>query len=296
MKQPFSVLTAILQKKLEPLYPKQTARRNAILLLEKLLDAKQEELITQKELSITEEQEELLEQWIDHLVTNRMPLQYILGSTDFLGLEILVTPPTLIPRPETEYWVSLFLENLQKNISLKIAKLDILDLCSGSGCIGLALAKNLPNSSVIALDIEQQAIELGIKNAHHNGITNIKFLQSDLFDAIGQRKFDLIVANPPYISHQEWQTLEPEVKDWEDPRALIANDDGYTLIKKIIEHAPEHLTTVHGWGQLWIEIGWQQSKTAYNYFQTSGFHTIETIKDLSHTDRTITGSIKTKSL
>ena len=159
-----------------------------------------------------------------------------MGSTPFAGLEILTQPPVLIPRPETEEWTVNLIEQLQ---GLPDKKLQILDLCTGSGCIALALADALPQAKIFGTDISDSALALANHNKIHNHIPNVEFLRSDLFAQIPQKfTFDLIVGNPPYIDEQEWNNLDPSVTQSEDKHALLAADHGLALIKKIIAAAP----------------------------------------------------------
>ena len=193
-------------------------------------------VLTHQEITWNDQFQELLDSIIDKLVNQHMPLAYILGSVPFCGLEILVKPPVLIPRPETEEWCANLIEQLQ---SLPKEPLWILDLCTGSGCIALALADALPKAKIIATDINNEALALAHQNAIHNSISNVEFIYSDLFDAIPTNfKFDLIVGNPPYIRPDDWQTLDPSVTIWEDKNALLASDNGLEIIKRIIETAP----------------------------------------------------------
>jgi release factor glutamine methyltransferase len=173
-------------------------------------------------------------------VTLSKPLAYIFGTTDFCGLEIICEEPILIPRTDTESWVIKLIDELRKMFLLDESlkkKFTILDLCTGSGCIALALASAFPEINVIGADIDLRAINLAKKNAAHNNITNAKFVQSDLFSEINLSKVDLIVSNPPYVTKEEYLILEDEVKNWESHIALIAEDNGLFFYKKIINQA-----------------------------------------------------------
>lgn len=245
-------------------------------------------------ITLTPEQRNILANWLDKLIQQKMPLQYILGSVPFGNLSILVEPPTLIPRPETEEWCLNLIERLSP---LYHQALTILDMCSGSGCIGLAFAQALPLSKVYALDISAQAIELGKKNAHHNAITNITFTQSDLFSAItSSHQFDLIVSNPPYIAHHYASSLDDSVTEWEDARALFADDDGLAIIKKIITIAPKYLKKNsllknHHLPQIALEIDHPQAAAVQLLLKNNDFNNIKTYYDLEGKERVIMGSI-----
>jgi release factor glutamine methyltransferase len=251
-------------------------------------------LIADKEIALSDQQEHTLARWVEEHAQQLKPLQYILGSVPFAQLDILVEPPVLIPRPETEEWCIHLIEQLKK---LPTQKIHILDLCTGSGCIALALAKALPESFIIGTDISEKALALAQKNAFHNKIKNVEFLFSDVYDRIAEKnKFDLIVANPPYITPQEWQTVSPMVKEWEDQHALVAEQEGLAIIRKIIEGARQFLVFNHEFAmlkipQLVIEIGYKQGKAVASIMEKAGFQDIAILHDLSGKDRLATGRL-----
>lgn len=256
----------------------------------------QASLIGHQAIHLTSEQQQQLQLWIDKQVTEAVPLQYLLGSVPFNSVEIFVEPPTLIPRPETEEWVASLTDMLQKN---SIAKLNILDLCTGSGCIALSLAKSFSNASCIGIDISEKAIALSKKNALHNNVRNISFIQSDLYEQVPLYDFDIIVSNPPYIDEQEWLYLDDSVRKWEDKRALIAPDQGLAIIKKIIMQAPERLRCnelleSYSIPQLLIEIDHTQGAAVQKLMQEAGFEKTTIMKDLEGKDRVVTGAILKK--
>jgi len=257
------------------------------------------EAITQKPASyffthdtvkLTPEQQEKLCSWLHAIIHEHTPLQYLIGSVPFGDLTLYVETPTLIPRPETEEWVLNLIAQLR---TLKNQQLAILDLCTGSGCIALALAQALPKAHVYATDISDKALALARKNAIHNQIANITFLHADLFAQIDPEfTFDIIVANPPYISREEWVTLEPSVKLWEDQQALVAADNGLAIVEKIIQQAPGYLRKNselqdNSIPQLLLEIGYQQGVQVYQLMRTYGYHHIQVLKDLAHQDRVV---------
>ena len=252
------------------------------------------ELITQETIMLDLEQKELLAQWLHLLVEEHMPIAYILGSVPFADIDILVQTPTLIPRPETEEWCLHIIEHLHQ---LDNKKIKILDIATGSGCIALALAHHLPQAEIIATDISDSALELAEKNREHNKIRNVTFIQSDLFASIptGMR-FDIIVSNPPYIAPAEWKSLEQSVSQWEDYNALIAQDDGFAIIKKIITHAPQFIQPNEEMKkknipQVAIEIGYQQGQHTKKLMQDAGYNEILIEKDLEKKDRFAVGRV-----
>lgn len=260
--------------------------------VEAITDKKKAALINQDIITLTDDQQKKLDQWLEKLITKKMPIQYLLGSVPFCNVTILVTPPTLIPRPETEEWCFNLINKLKR---LRNQKLTILDLCCGSGCIAIALAQALPCATIYACDIADSAIALTKKNSALNKVNNLIILQSDLFNALPKDiRFDLIVTNPPYITPAEWQTLDPSVTEWEDKYALVADDSGLALIKKIITQAPQHLRLnkelqEQSIPQLMIEIGYLQGPTVAALMRQAQYTDIKVDKDLEHKDRVVSG-------
>lgn len=248
-------------------------------------------LITETNFVLTPDQQKILEHWIVLLVDKQMPIQYILGTVPFCNLTLAVEPPVLIPRPETEEWVAHLCQQLEP---LQNKSLTILDLCTGSGCIALALAQALPYATVYAVDVAPYAIALARKNAERNNCTNIIFVQADLFAAFTQQNivFDLIVANPPYIALTEWQTLDLSVQQWEDALALTAPDNGLAVITRIIEQAPRYLKKniffeQYAVPQLVMEIDRTQANSVMQLMQTAGFMQAWVTQDFSGQDRVV---------
>lgn len=257
---------------------KQTAHQEAWWLLEKAMGKKQTTLITDGTLS--NKQEQMLLEWVRQRVQNKKPLQYILGSVPFCNLEILVEPPILIPRPETEEWVTWLISQLENK------PLNILDIGAGSGAIALALAQVLPEAQVTGIDINEQAIALANKNKAHNNITNATFLMSDLFEQLHDKTFDLIVSNPPYITEKEYATLNEQVTRWEDKQALVANDEGLAIYKQIIQDASNYLNATLNTPNIVLEIGYTQGP-AVSMLLEKEFVDITVHQDLEGKDRWI---------
>ncbi len=253
------------------------------------------QLVAQETLVLSSEQLQTLEQWLHQLITEKKPLQYILGTVPFGQLEIIVEPPVLIPRPETEEWVLWLLEKLKP---VENERLQILDIGTGSGAIGLSLANALPDATIIAMDIAIEALQLSAKNAEKNNITNFHLIESDLFANIPkQDRFDLIISNPPYIAQDEWEKLDQSVKKWEDKRALLANHQGLAIIDAIIKHAPDFLKPnqlfkKHGINQLYLEIGYKQKEQVVALMKVAGYTNIQVFIDMNKKDRVVSGSIK----
>jgi release factor glutamine methyltransferase len=265
----------------DPVLREQSARW----ILEAITKKKIAQLIAQDTIQLSEQQQATLTSWLDRIVNEHMPLQYLLGSVPFCNLDILVEPPILIPRPETEEWTTWLIEQLRP---LKHTKLQILDICSGSGCISLALAQALPHATVIA-------VALGRKNAAHNKTANITFVQSDLFnEVVSDKLFDLVVSNPPYISFAEFENLDTSVTTWEDPQALVAEDEGLAILRAIIEQAPDFLKFNQEMfdkhiPQVVLEIDYDQGHKVAQSMQENGYTDVTVHKDLEGKDRWVTG-------
>jgi release factor glutamine methyltransferase len=294
MKHQPSILVATIAQKLQKIYAQPAEQQQAAWwLLEKLTNLDQAHLLVSKEIELDSSQEEQLAQWINAHVNKNEPLQYILGSVPFASLDILIKPPILIPRPETEEWCINLCNQFEK---LKNKSLHILDLCTGSGCIALLLAKHFEKSQIVATDISDLALACARENAEHNKINNVRFLKSDLFESLDPSLFqyDLIVSNPPYIGSKEWKTLEPMVTEWEDRGALFSEHNGLAHIEKIIAKAPLFIRQNQDmqWLQLpqiVIEIGYRQGNQVKQLMRDALFEHVEIIKDLEGKDRIACG-------
>ena len=289
MNKKLSLIISDLTNKLMPVAKEESsAQAESWWILEHVTGSRRTEMLLKKEISLSCEQLKTLDSIVEQRTKSHKPLQYILGTVPFCNLEIFVTPPILIPRPETEEWTAWLIEDLKET---KQAKLVILDIGSGSGCITLALAKALPYSTVIGVDINQEAIRLGEKNKTHNKISNALFIHSNLYDELSQYKktVDMIVSNPPYIDQQDFDQLSEQVKLWEDKRALVAHDRGFDVHKKILQDA--HLYLKSG-GKVLIECGKGQADELKKIFKQNNFENIEIHNDMEKVGRWITGQLK----
>jgi len=290
--QEINNLVRDLAARLAPVYPDSAwAQRIAWRLLEHVTGKPRTALITRTLVAVSAGEQRALETAVVELVEQHKPLAYILGTVEFLGLTLAIEPPTLIPRNETEQWVGALVARLQQ---YRRQPLKILDLCTGSGCIALALAHQFPLSSVLGVDIAPQALELARRNARKLGLTNVVFIASDLYNNLDNNLapaslFDLIVTNPPYIAPEELASLEPSVARWEDPGALIAQDNGLALIKRIICDAPKFLNPQSPLAQVWIEIGHTQTGPVSELMSASGFSEVQVLDDLAGIPRVVIG-------
>ncbi len=295
MKHHITTLIAAIRKKLHTEYHDPVLmQQTAWWLIEALSGKKESTLLAQEEVELSDTQEQQLEVWINQLTMQHKPLQYILGNVPFGNLEIMVQPPILIPRPETEEWVLALIEELQP---FKNQQLSILDIGTGTGCVALALAQALPNAMVTAVDNDPRALALACTNAHHNHLHNVTFIESDVYAQVAPHdRYDLIVSNPPYITPDEWKTLDLSVTQWENPHALMALNEGLAIIEKIIAGAPEHLLAhsqlrTKNIPQLFIEIGYTQGKAVQTLMEQRGFTHVELHKDIENKDRVVAGRL-----
>lgn len=208
------------------------------------------------------------------------PGQYIHGSVQFYGLNIFVNSAVLIPRPETEILVDL-IANVLKTENLEVKK--CLDLCSGSGCIGLSLKNKFPDLSVYLSDISENALTVAKKNAEANHLV-AHFSQGDLFEPFLDQKFDYIVCNPPYISLKEYHELSPEVRGFEPILALVGGDSGYEFYERLSEALPRYLNPM---GRVWLEIGAGQGPAVLELFSGFPWKLAKLEKDWAGHDRFI---------
>lgn len=287
------LITHIQKQLLKEIPEELTAHQYAWWLLEALTKQTKTDLLLSKKLCLNHEQEQLLAQWIHDITELHKPIAYILGDIPFGPLSIMVRPPVLIPRPETEEWALNLIDQIKQSSA---TTLNILDLCTGSGCIALLFAYMLPNTHVYAVDICSDALTLAEKNRKKLEINNLTIIKSDLFYQLPDIKYDLIISNPPYITADEYDQLEPSVQQWEHKHALYAQNEGLFVINNIINEAPTYINPnralqEHGIKQLYIEIGWQQGDIVKKLMQKKGYTAITIEKDSAQKDRVVSGRI-----
>jgi len=208
---------------------------------------------------------------------NHEPLQYITGEAPFYKRTFRVTPAVLIPRPETELLAE---EALRRAPSLRC-----LDIGTGSGCIGITIALERPETTVTAIDISEEAIAVALHNAQHLGARNVDFHHVDLFDDARLQDlgtFDLIVANPPYIAANEVAELDPEVRSFEPHTALTDGGDGYRFHRRLAQVLP--MLCREG-GNLFVELGYGQAPTVRRLFENAGYRNVTVLTDLDKIER-----------
>jgi release factor glutamine methyltransferase len=217
-----------------------------------------------------------------------IPIQYLLETTSFFGLDFEVNKNVLIPRPETEELVQWILDS-----NLKSEKLKILDIGTGSGCIAISLAKNLPKAEVFAIDVSETALEIATKNAKQNEV-QITFLAQNILETQDlDQQFDIIVSNPPYVRNLEKEAIKKNVLDYEPHLALFVEDhDALIFYRKISELALKNLSVQ---GQLYFEINQCLGTPMVDLLRNQGFQNVELRKDIYGNDR-MTKAIRTAGL
>lgn len=208
-----------------------------------------------------------------------VPLQYIVGETEFMGLKFKVNSSVLIPRQDTETLVEEALKVITPGMR-------VLDLCTGSGCIIVSILHNVADVEGYATDISKQALNVAKENAKLNGVA-VNFERSDLFDNV-TGTFDVIVSNPPYIPSLEVVKLMPEVGSFEPLEALDGKEDGLYFYREIIASCKEYLKPE---GRIFFEIGYDQGEAVRTMLLDAGFKEVRVIKDLAHNDRVVTGML-----
>lgn len=215
---------------------------------------------------------------------SQIPIQYIIGETEFYGLKFKVNNNVLIPRPETEELVDWILKDFNNSENIKI-----LDIGTGSGCIAISLAKNIPNAEVFALDISSEAIRTAKLNAKENNVT-VNFMEADILTLTKlPQKFDIIVSNPPYVRELEKKQMQKNVLNNEPAIALFVKDKNPLLFyDKISELSKMYLTKN---GSLYFEINQYLGPETVNSLKSKGFRNIEIKKDLYEVDRMIKATL-----
>jgi len=241
------------------------------------------ELYTKFDKHVSKEQLDLLHDLVKRAGQNE-PIAHIIGKTEFYSLELDITPDCLIPRPETE----LLAERAIEFLRTRTGKQFVCDLCTGSGCIAVAIAKNFSNADIIATDICEAALNVAAKNIEKHQLKDrIRLLRGDLFDPIMPQldvdKFDLIVCNPPYVSVSEFEKLDKNVKDYEPKSALLAGANGLDIHRRIVERVNEFLKSD---AALMLEIGYSQGPAVRELLEKAGYFGEITIeKDFHDNDR-----------
>lgn len=212
------------------------------------------------------------------------PTQYLLGEWEFWSLPLKVDSRVLIPRPETEVLVEAIVQAVQEEVVPSNGS--FLDLCTGSGAIACALAQECPEATLHATELSEQALEVAQSNvAQLNFQEQITLFQGDLFAPLPNHTYHVIASNPPYVTAEEWETLQPEVKQYEPKLALVGGDDGLDLVRRILSGA--HTFLAPG-GILAVEIGAEQGPSSKELAEKTGlFSSVEIVPDFARRDRVL---------
>jgi len=254
-----------------------TPRLDAELLLADLLGVGRAYLYAHPE---EEVDASILQEWQKRLERRmrREPLAYILGKAEFYGLEFTVTPDVLVPRSETEVLVEAVLARQPATVA---------DIGTGSGCIAIAVAANLPQVQVWATDISEAALRVARENAERHGVANrIRFLQGDLLQPLAGLRFGVIASNPPYVAESERLSLQPEVREWEPPHALFTGEDPLQFHRHLAAEAHFHL---HEGGWLMMEVGLGQAEAVATLLEEAGYRQVRILNDLTGIGRVVEG-------
>jgi release factor glutamine methyltransferase len=260
-------------------------RLSAELLLSHVLAKKRIELYTQFDAVVDKPALERLRDLVRRAGQHE-PVAYLVGKTEFYSLEMRVCPDCLIPRPETELLVQKAIEFLRA----RPGPYRVLDLCTGSGCIAVALAVNCKDARIVATDVCDKALAAAAQNVDRYGLQDrVKLLSGDLFDPIvpqmDEGPFDLIVCNPPYVTAAEYDKLDRNVKEYEPQRALLAGDDGLDVLRRVIQQADPFLNPA---GALMLEIGYQQASAVTDLIrQATKFQDPVVHRDFQGHDRVV---------
>ena len=277
---------------LRDIYAEGEIRMFVRMLFEAFFGWSQTELLLRREETVN--QSDLLRfHWAVEDLKRHRPIQHIIGWTEFCGCRIEVTKGTLIPRPETEEIVNWTINHFS-GFKNQDSKIRILDLCTGSGCIAIALAKHLPQAQVTAVDISEKALAVAKRNAETNNVA-VDFLQADILSpfTIHNSQFTLIISNPPYVMDKERAVMQPNVLDWEPAQALFVPDsDPLLFYRAIADIAANHLAPD---GILVLEINEQLGYETAALFASHGFATT-LHSDFRSKTRMLTATINRQSL
>ena len=274
-------------QELTPIYDAGEAESFFYLILEEKKQLKRIDLALHPDLVFSEEEIGVWNAILEQL-KQEIPIQYLLGKTSFYGLDFEVNEAVLIPRQETEELVEWILESQKSKVESQ--KVKILDIGTGSGCIAISLAKNLPDATVFALDVSEEALATAKKNAKNNSV-NVTFIHQNILETEDLlQQFDIIVSNPPYVRNLEKEEIKKNVLENEPHLALfVADNDALVFYKKIAQLAQKNLLPN---GQLYFEINQYLGKEMVNLLEKMNFKTVDLRKDIYGNDRMTKASFR----
>ena len=266
-----------LRSELTPIYEEAELSSVIRLIISKITGYSFTEILVNKNTIFLPYQWNLLEFYLEKL-KKQMPVQYVLGEAEFFGLDFIVNESVLIPRPETEELVGWIIEEVQPDAVM-------LDIGTGSGCIPISLKSNLPNADVYACDISSEALNVARLNAEKNNQQVTFFKMDILTETKADKKYHVIVSNPPYIPQQEIDSILPQVKDFEPHQALfVDNEDPLIFYRKIASYAKQHL---YPGGKVFFELHQDYANDCLQMLIELDFVNVVLRKDLSGNDRMI---------
>lgn len=285
---------------LSSIYPKTEIDTFFFLLIEEYLNLNRIDTVLKPDFKIGEEKLSLLKNALVRL-KQELPIQYIIGKTEFFGYSFLVNGNTLIPRPETEELVEWIIKEISNLQSFGVSKLNILDIGTGTGCIPISLAKNIVNATISAIDVSADALKIAQQNAVLNSV-DVNFIETDILKTASLNNFsnkftqpqnilfDVIVSNPPYVRELEKVEIQNNVLENEPHLALFVSDENPLIFyDKIADLAKKHLSEN---GILFFEINQYLGVETIMMLKQKGFQNIELRKDLFKNDRMIKAALK----
>lgn len=273
---PVDQILSYLSNLLKAFYPESEIKALSRIIIEEVTGYPYNSFISHDNLTLTDKQKTDLNEITARLRQNE-PIQYILGKTEFYGLPFFVNPHTLIPRPETEELVELIIkENKHRHLS-------VLDIGTGSGCIAITLAKKMPGSSVSAWDFSKGALSSALKNAELNNVDICLECVDVMYDFPNEKKYDIIVSNPPYITESEKKQMHANVLNYEPHSALFVPDDKALIFYERIAAISSVLLNDNG--RLYFEINSSKGSNILDMLKQKGYSDVTLIKDISGNDR-----------
>ncbi len=282
-------LTSLIKTRLGVIYSPAEIRLITFALYAKALNFTSAQVLANSDAKIPNLTYNQILDWIKRLELHE-PLQYVLGEEDFYRMKFKVNPAVLIPRPETEELV----ERIINDNSLKNP--EILDIGTGSGCIAIALAKNVSDANVKAIDFSEQALEIASTNARLNEV-EVDFFQHDIFNSLPDtwnRQFDIVVSNPPYIPAKQKEAMEPNVLSFEPASALFVPDDEPLVFYRRIAGVSQEILKPGGW--LYFEINEHFGGEMFRLLHNLGYENVTIFKDIHQKDRITKAQWKSTSI
>ena len=259
-----------IKSRLSSIYESDELNSIFYIISEEFLQISRSKILLADEIELDSKKQKLFLDALDRLKKNE-PVQYVIGKTTFMDLEFNVNSNVLIPRPETEELVRLMLKD-------ELDGKEILDIGTGSGCIAISLAKNLPNAKVSALDISEEALRVARENAKINNV-DINFINADIFDYQTEKKYDAIVSNPPYVRESEKALMKSNVLKYEPELALYVSDDNALIYyNSILDFSKSNLDKN---GKIYLEINENYKDQMSNLLKNQFYNNVNFIKDIN---------------